>query len=83
MEYHIPLFPSSDGSMKIVVDPLQCACSGYCVKVAPAIFGWLPDNTAAVAFAEPTVEEERQLAREAAQICPARAISIVEDQDGQ
>jgi len=65
--------------MRIEVDPLQCGCSGYCLKVAPAIFGWLPDDTAAVALIEPSAEEDRRLAREAAQLCPLRAITIVED----
>ncbi|GIK82868.1 MAG: hypothetical protein BroJett024_39730 [Alphaproteobacteria bacterium] len=65
--------------MKIVVDPLQCGCSGYCVKVAPEIFAWLPDDTAATALIEPGTEEEIGLAREAAQLCPLRAITIVEE----
>ena len=61
-------------AMKVEVDPLQCGCSGYCVKLAPAIFGWLPQGGAARVRKIPDGDEERRLAREAADLCPTRAI---------
>ena len=64
--------------MRIEVDPLQCGCSGYCVKLAPALFGWLPEGGAARVRKAPDSDDEQRLAREAVDLCPTRAIVIRE-----
>jgi ferredoxin len=64
--------------MRVEVDPLQCGCSGYCVKLAPALFGWLPQGGAVRVRRAPETDEERRLAREAADLCPTRAIAVRE-----
>jgi ferredoxin len=67
--------------MKVIVDPLQCACSGYCVRLAPTVFDWLPDDSAAFVRSQPGDDTERQVAIEAVQVCPTRAITVTEDID--
>jgi ferredoxin len=69
--------------MRVEVDPLQCGCSGYCVKLAPALFGWLPQGGAARVRKAPETDEEQQLAREAADLCPTRAIVLRESAGGR
>jgi ferredoxin len=69
--------------MKVAVDPLECGCSGYCMKLAPNIFGWRADRSAAQVHSDPVTEDDRRLAREAAELCPARAITVSDDNSGQ
>lgn len=68
--------------MRLEVDPLQCGCSGYCVKLAPGLFGWLLQGGAARARKVPETDDERRLAREAVDLCPTRAIVLREAADG-
>jgi ferredoxin len=59
-----------------VVDPNECSAHGDCVEIAPQVFRL--DDTAVVIG---TGSEE--LLFEAAEACPAVAISIVDDATGE
>jgi ferredoxin len=59
-----------------VVDPSECSAHGDCVEVAPQVFRL--DDTAVVIGNGP-----EDLLFEAAEACPAVAISIVDDATGE
>lgn len=58
-----------------VVDPDECSAHGDCVEIAPQVFRL--DDVAVVIGAGPP-----ELVMEAAEACPAVAISIVDDETG-
>jgi ferredoxin len=64
--------------MQIAVDRDLCTAAGQCASVAPALFDQDDDGVVVLLKAEPA-EAEETLARRAASLCPARAITIVED----
>lgn len=59
-----------------VVDPNECSAHGDCVEVAPQVFRL--DDTAVVIGTGP-----RDLILEAAEACPAVAITIVDQESGE
>ncbi|WP_447006274.1 ferredoxin [Saccharothrix isguenensis] len=64
--------------MKIEVDPDLCAGSGMCVLTDPVLFDQdQEDGTVVLLQPTPTPEQEAR-AREAAHLCPAGAIRVVE-----
>ena len=63
--------------MTVIVDPLRCGCTGYCVRLAPAVFRLEPAGPAQVILARPG-PELADAAREAASVCPTNAIVIAE-----
>ncbi|MEX2107109.1 MAG: ferredoxin [Solirubrobacterales bacterium] len=58
-----------------VVDPDECSAHGDCVEIAPQVFR-LDDTAVVIGAGSP----ERII--EAAEACPAVAISIVDDETG-
>jgi ferredoxin len=58
-----------------VVEPDECLAHGDCVEVAPEVFRL--DDTAVVIGTAPV-----ELLQEAAEACPAQAISILEEETG-
>lgn len=64
--------------MKIVVDPDACFLSGECVYNHPALFAFGAEAHPTVRVAELTTEAERRAARQAAEVCPSGAISLVD-----
>lgn len=63
-------------SHKAVVDPAECSAHGDCVEVAPTVFRL--DDTAVVIGTDTP-----ELMIEAAESCPAVAISIVDEETGE
>ncbi|ONI87326.1 ferredoxin [Saccharothrix sp. ALI-22-I] len=64
--------------MKIEVDPERCAGSGMCALTDSAVFDQDEvDGTVVLLQPSPPVEHEKS-AREAAHLCPAGAIRVVE-----
>ena len=59
-----------------VVDPDECSAHGDCVEVAPNVFRL--DDTAVVIGNGPP-----ELIMEAAEACPAVAISVVDEETGE
>lgn len=65
--------------MKVVVDEHRCVGAGQCVWVAPAVFGQRAAD-GIVELLEPNPgPDEVPAVREAADLCPSRAIRIEED----
>lgn len=58
-----------------VVDPDECLAHGDCVEVAPEVFR-LDDTAVVIGTAPP------ELLLQAAEACPAVAISIVDEETG-
>ncbi|WP_212998561.1 ferredoxin [Winogradskya consettensis] len=64
--------------MRIELDEPKCVAAGQCVMVAPDVFDQRDeDGVAIVLDAEPGPEQEDEV-REAAAVCPAAAIKLVE-----
>lgn len=63
-------------SHKAIVDPAECSAHGDCVEIAPTVFRL--DDTAVVIGADAP-----ELMIEAAEACPAVAISIVDEATGE
>lgn len=62
--------------MKAIVDPQSCASSGLCEMTLPAVFQQDDIDGRAHTVREPRPDEEAR-AREAAEMCPARAIKLL------
>jgi ferredoxin len=65
-------------AMKLYVDRSKCVGSGQCAQYAPDVFDQDPDNGLAILLAETPAQAEEAAARKAADLCPARAIRVVE-----
>jgi ferredoxin len=61
--------------MRVKVDPTQCGCTGYCARLAPAVF-IQEQGKEARAIAGEVPEAFADLVREAASLCPTNAIAI-------
>jgi ferredoxin len=68
--------------MKVVVDPQRCVGAGQCVWVAPRVFDQRPQDGVVVLLQPRPGPDDEPYAREAAHLCPARAIRIEEDDEG-
>lgn len=64
--------------MKIVVDQEMCCGAGQCVLTAPDVFDQRDEDGVVVLLEPEPPEDRRALAREAAAMCPAAAISLHE-----
>jgi ferredoxin len=64
--------------MKVVVDQVKCVGSGQCVLAAPDVFDQRDEDGVAVLLQENPASELHDEVREAAQICPAVAIGLIE-----
>jgi ferredoxin len=60
---------------RVRIDPLSCAGTGYCVEVAPEVFGLAGTGPAAVLQAQPP-PGLLEAVREAETLCPTNAIRI-------
>ena len=64
--------------MKIEVAEDKCCAAGQCVLVAPALFDQRDEDGIVVLLDAAPDASEHAAAREAAQICPAAAIVLIE-----
>ncbi|GGL00154.1 ferredoxin [Mangrovihabitans endophyticus] len=65
--------------MKVTVDQEKCVSSGQCVMSAPDVFDQREeDGVAVVLTAQPPAGQEEDV-RTAAAVCPALAITVVEE----
>ncbi|MEV0849819.1 ferredoxin [Streptomyces sp. NPDC049954] len=62
--------------MHITVDTEKCCGSGQCVLSAPAVFDQRDEDGVVVLLDERPAEEEHAASEEAAQVCPAGAITL-------
>ena len=66
--------------MHVRVDPDICICAGHCVLTVPEVFDQ-DDVTATVVLLQARPAEKLHASvREAAQLCPASAITFEEEQ---
>ncbi|MGW5365824.1 ferredoxin [Actinopolymorpha pittospori] len=65
--------------MKVQVDRERCCGAGMCALTAPDVFDQSEDDGQVLLLDSEPRPENASAAREAAQLCPSGAISIVED----
>lgn len=66
-------------TMKITVDQDRCCGSGNCVMLAPDVFDQRDADGIVVLLDPEPGERHHGVAREAADVCPAGAISVSEE----
>ncbi|MFI6905320.1 ferredoxin [Nonomuraea sp. NPDC050394] len=64
--------------MHVDVDIPACIGAGQCVLLAPDVFDQRDDDGLVVLLSPEPAPELREATREAAQVCPARAIKVTE-----
>ncbi|MER7925770.1 MULTISPECIES: ferredoxin [unclassified Streptomyces] len=64
--------------MKVELDEPKCVASGQCVVAAPDVFDQRDDDGVAILLEERPAAELLDDVREAAAVCPAAAIRLVE-----
>jgi ferredoxin len=64
--------------MRVVVDATACCASGMCVLTAPDVFDQDDDTGSVVLLQDQPPAELHADVRRAADLCPARAITITE-----
>jgi ferredoxin len=63
--------------MKILVDRDVCVGAGMCTLTAPEVFDQDPDDGRVRLLVPGPPPEHQEAAREAAELCPSGAISVV------
>lgn len=61
--------------LRVSIDPDVCACTGYCVEVAPAVFELEGEGPTVVLSPHPALELTDEV-REAENLCPTSAIRV-------
>lgn len=64
--------------MKVVLDQDKCVASGQCVLYAPTVFDQRDSDGIAVLLEEQPSPAALDGVREAARVCPALAIELIE-----
>ena len=60
----------------VAVDEEKCIGCGACVAIAPQIFEMDMDRMKSRVKKQPETDEERELAKQAAEACPTGAITL-------
>jgi ferredoxin len=61
--------------LHVSIDPLECACTGYCVQVVPEVFDLSGTGPTTVLDPDPPLDLLDRL-REAETLCPTHAIRV-------
>ena len=64
--------------MRVEIEPEKCIASGQCVLIAESVFDQDEDDGIVILKTEDVPPGEEEATRNAARICPARAIRTVE-----
>jgi ferredoxin len=64
--------------MRVEVDEPKCVAAGQCVMSAPDVFDQRDEDGVAIVLDPTPAEELHESVREAAAVCPAAAIYLVE-----
>lgn len=64
--------------MKVSVEADKCVAAGQCVLLAPEVFDQREEDGVVVLLDEAPAPEHRGAVREAAVVCPAAAIHLIE-----
>ncbi|MEK8173711.1 ferredoxin [Streptomyces sp. M19] len=62
--------------MKVTVDQDKCCGAGQCVLTAPEVFDQRDEDGIVVVLQEEPAETEHAAVRDAAEVCPAAAITL-------
>lgn len=62
--------------MMVEIDPRRCQNTGYCIRLAPALFGPGQDGAPTRVLVADPGPDLQGLAREAEALCPVGAISV-------
>ncbi|EHR63574.1 ferredoxin [Saccharomonospora cyanea] len=65
--------------MRIVADTERCVGAGQCVLSEPAVFDQREDDGTVVVLVDRPDGEELDNTRQAVEICPSQALSLVEE----
>ncbi|GAA3634848.1 ferredoxin [Kineosporia mesophila] len=65
-------------SLKVEFDEPKCVAAGQCVMVAPDLFDQRDEDGVAIVLDDSPSPDQYDEAREAAAVCPAAAIRLVE-----
>jgi len=65
--------------MRVILDEPKCVASGQCVVSAPEVFDQRDEDGVAIVLDETPAPELHEGVREAAAVCPAVAIRLVEE----
>jgi ferredoxin len=68
--------------MRVLADLDVCIGAGVCVLTAPAVFDQDPVDGRVRVLVEEISSEQERLVREAVDLCPSAALSIVADEEG-
>jgi ferredoxin len=72
------VIPERAAEMKVMVNQTRCVGSGQCVVAAPGVFDQRDDDGIVVLLEQNPPEGLHAQVRESVQICPARAIELME-----
>nr|WP_320064934.1 ferredoxin [Micromonospora sp. RTGN7] len=64
--------------MRVEFDEPKCVAAGQCAMVAPDVFDQRDDDGVAIVLEETPGPEHHDQVREAAAVCPAAAIRLVQ-----
>ena len=64
--------------MRVKVDAMKCETAGICVKECPEVFRFQEGSKKAHAITEEIPPRRQRKCRKVADLCPAKAIRIVE-----
>jgi ferredoxin len=65
-------------NMRVELDEPKCVAAGQCVMTAPEVFDQRDEDGVAVVLEPHPAEDLHDAVREAAAVCPAAAIRVVE-----
>jgi len=65
--------------MRVEFDEPKCVAAGQCVLAAPDVFDQREDDGVAIVLAEHPPADQYDDVREAAAVCPAAAIRLVQE----
>lgn len=64
--------------MRIDIDEPKCVAGGHCVLAAPEVFDQRDEDGVVILLDEAPPADQHDAVREAAMLCPAAAIRLVE-----
>ena len=64
--------------MKVEIDDVKCVGAGQCVLLAPEVFDQRDEDGIVVLLDETPPQDQHDVVRESALVCPAAAIHLIE-----
>jgi ferredoxin len=67
--------------MKVRVDESKCIGAGQCVMVAPEVFDQRDEDGVVILLDPEPMQHLHGVVRDAAKLCPSRAITLIDEPD--